>query len=293
MIACKICQAEVYEIGKKTGRLDSTEYRLLHCPKCQFSFVANPRRDFERIYSEAYYGGNGADPFVDYINELANPDQSVRTYEWMGILSFVQYLWQSPLSKETSWLDYGCGNGGLIRYVQTVTNCKVIGFDEGWIIEKAHSHGIPVTHNMDDVRAQGNFDVITAIEVLEHVEDPLKTLKEIRSLLKPGGLFFYTTGNAFPYRNNLLNWRYFIPEIHISLYESESLMIALGKTGFRCENVYDLRYGWSDIYRFKALKTIGIRRKNIYERMLPWRLIAALMSRISKINHHPIAWALE
>ena len=69
MIRCKICQSQVQEVGKKTGYLDSREFILLHCGQCHFSFVANPRLDFEEIYSESYYRGKGADHYVDYVYE--------------------------------------------------------------------------------------------------------------------------------------------------------------------------------------------------------------------------------
>ena len=56
--------------------------------------------------------------------------------------------------------------------------------------------------------AQGSFDVVTAIEVIEHVLDPVAELRRIRALLRPGGLLFLTTGNAKPYSKRLLTWGY-------------------------------------------------------------------------------------
>lgn len=288
---CKICQSQVQEVGKKIGCLDSREFTLLHCPQCNFSFVANPRLDFEEIYSESYYRGYGADPYVDYVYELEYPDLSIRTYEWQGILKVIKSLFPKSLNKQIDWLDYGYGNGGLVRYVNNTTNCKAIGYDEGWIVKKAQEYDIPVTHQLDQVKSHGKFDIVTAIEVLEHVEDPLNVLREIRSMLKPNGLFFYTTGNAFPHRKKILNWRYFIPEIHISLYEPETLAVALKKTAFRVGNSCHLHNGWSDILRFKVLKTLGVRKRNTLERMAPWNIIAPLISVITKYNYHPVAWA--
>jgi len=42
---------------------------------------------------------------------------------------------------------------------------------------------------------EGKFDVVTAIEVIEHLENPRHVLRQAKQLLKPGGLMFVTTPN--------------------------------------------------------------------------------------------------
>src|SRR5262249_15252491 len=132
--------------------------------------------------------------------------ETIRNYEWAGILRAIRSL--VDLKPETQWLDYGCGNGGLVRYVREHADCRIVGFDEGWIRDKAVMMGIPYLEKAQLEAYRGAFDVITAIEVLEHIIDPLDVLKQIRMLLKPGGLFFFTTGNAQPFRDQLLSWPY-------------------------------------------------------------------------------------
>ena len=73
--------------------------------------------------------------------------------------------------------------------------------------------------------------MITAIEVLEHVVDPVDALRQIARLLKPGGVLFLTTGNARPFRNRLSQWRYVIPEIHVSFFEPQTLGLAMQTAG--------------------------------------------------------------
>ena len=110
------------------------------------------------------------------------------------------------------------------------------------------------------------------------MEDPLETLRQIRYLLKPGGLLFFTTGNAAPYRTKLLDWRYVIPEIHISFYEPETLRQALLRTGFEPEFRGYLP-GFTDIIRFKILKNLRVRRCATWQDLLPWPLLASLRKR--------------
>src|SRR5262245_66331180 len=111
--ACRICGAATVEVGAKKGTLRPTDFHLHHCPGCRYSFVANPWTDYAAIYSADYYAGKGADPTVDYVFELDNPADTIRQYEWRGLLRIAESL--VPVGPETRWLDFGCGHGGLGR----------------------------------------------------------------------------------------------------------------------------------------------------------------------------------
>ncbi len=285
---CKICNQQATFVGTKTGKLKQKPFALFYCPACGHSFISNPWRDYGEVYSEAYYNGQGADPLVDYVFELEHPDQTVREYEWNGILHVIRSL--TVVSPQTRWLDFGCGNGGLVRHVRSQTGCDIRGYEQGWIRDKAEKTGIPFLSEAELSKAQGSFDVVTAIEVLEHTSDPLKELKRIRSLLRPGGLLFFTTGNAEPHRTKLLQWPYVLPEIHISFFEPRTLSKALRITGFRPENK-TFPPGFAGIIRFKTLKTFGVRRKAIWEKLLPWALLARVINKRFGVSAHPVGWA--
>src|SRR5437870_427690 len=92
--ACRVCGGDTQEAGSKPGVLTGHAFRLRHCPRCCFSFVADPWTDYAAVYGEHYYRGEGADPSVDYLFELESPDTTIREYEFRGILSIVQSLVQ-------------------------------------------------------------------------------------------------------------------------------------------------------------------------------------------------------
>lgn len=289
LLLCKICASDTKEIGEKYGRYSRRWYRINRCPVCHFSFVANPWIEYEKIYSADYYAGKGADPLVDYLFELQYPEVTTRQYEWAGILDVISSLVQ--VNHKTSWLDFGCGNGGLVRYVLERTSCRIVGFDEGWITQRAAMIGIPVLQKHELTSLESQFDIITAIEVLEHIVDPVETLQLIRRLLKPGGLFFFTTGNARQYRNRLTTWSYLIPEIHVSFFEPETAAIALRNAGFRVEWRGYIP-GFTNIIRFKVLKSLRIRKTSLFERTLPWEYIARFVDSRMHVTAHPIGWAI-
>ena len=199
-----MCGGATESAGERLGHLAHRVFHFRHCPSCYFSFVADPWLDYAAIYDERYYRGEGADPYVDYYFELEHPEKTVRRYEWDGIIAAVASL--CPLSAETRWLDFGCGHGGQVRHVAAQIGCQIAGFDTGEIVTTARSKGVNILEEEDLAAWEGKCDVVTAIEVLEHFPDPLAALRRIRSLLKPGGLFFYTTGNARPFRGRIPAW---------------------------------------------------------------------------------------
>lgn len=288
MSDCKICGSDTVSSGSKKGNFRLQEFTIRHCPQCHFSFVANPWTDYATIYGDQYYAGRGADPMVDYEFELKRPDRTIRQHEWRGIVRAVESL--VPIGASTAWLDFGCGNGGLVRYCQHQGLKGAIGCEEGSIGRAAEEAGIPLLRVTELKTREGAFDVVTAIEVLEHVENPLTVLTQVRALLKPGGLFFYTTGNAQPFRHNFLEWRYVLPEIHISYYEPETLRQALVRTGFKPEFRGAIP-GFDDILRFKILKNLGVRQNAWWQRLTPWRILTRLADVRYHISSHPIGWA--
>lgn len=287
--ACRICQAATEIVGSKQGAFAQRTFTLLHCPNCRFSFVQDPWLDYEQIYDKAYYEGRGADPLVDFEFELAEPQRTIRRYEWEGIVEVIGNL--TTLEPRTRWLDFGCGNGGLVRHARANVGCDAVGFEQGAITEQVRAAGIPLLAAEQLAVMQGSFDVVTAIEVLEHVVDPLDVLSQIRRLLRPGGVFFYTTGNAKPAHARLLDWQYFTPEIHISLYEPATLDVALRRTGF------EPRYrgylpGWDRIIAFKVLKNLRRRTVSPLHGWLAWRALAPLVNARYGPYDFPVAYAV-
>jgi SAM-dependent methyltransferase len=285
---CRICGGASTRIGDKPGKFIDQVFEIFRCPSCGFAFVGNPWTDFEKIYSQEYYEGHGADPLVDYVFELEHSDRTIRNYEWHGLVKVITSL----LRKERAfrWLDYGCGNGGLVRFVRQSGGIEIFGFDEGWIANRACQSGIPLVDRGVLKAAEGSFDVVTAIEVMEHVLDPLETLHKIRKLLKPGGLFFCTTGNARKHRDHLLGWHYIIPEIHVSFFEPATLEKALNRAGFRAE-YRGFVGGHTEIIQCRTLKNLRVRSRAAWQSLLPWHAMAPIIDFYVGFTHHPIGWA--
>ncbi len=284
---CPICGAPTAPAGQKRGRRTGRVFSLRQCGGCGFAFVEDPWTDYALIYDEAYYSGRGSDPLVDYEFEMSDPDETIRRYEWAGIGKVVRSLAPGPVK----WLDFGSGNGGLVRHLRARGYDHAFGHDQGAWAAKARAAGIPILDDSELEQHAGTFDVITAIEVLEHVVDPLEALRRLRRMAKPGALLFITTGNAAAAPRDLCTWAYVEPEIHVSYFTPKSLALAMTACGF--EPFHPGRVsGWTDIIRFKLLKNLRVRRTNAWERMMPWPLISWLLDRRYQFSAQPAGRAV-
>jgi SAM-dependent methyltransferase len=265
------------------------DFHLRQCHTCLFIFVDDPRLDFDQLYDEAYYSGKGADRSINYTAELEQGAFWSRNLEWRGICKIVESLVEG--NHRARWLDYGCGTGGLVRFASDVAWENVEGFDQGYAATQLQRKGIPHLEAADLATRHGFFDVVTAIEVVEHSVEPRAMLSEIRQLLKPGGALFMTTGNSTPYQGRMHRWRYVVPEVHVSYFRPENLAQALESTGFEPE-YRGYMDGWDEIIAFKILKGLGWNRINPFIAKIPWAPISRIVDRRLQITRFPVGWAV-
>ena len=80
----------------------------------------------------------------------------------------------------------------------------------------------------------GEFDVITAFDIIEHTQDPVAFLGELRELLRPGGSLLLTTPDVLhPLRWVMgARWPMLQPLQHTFLFSRLSMRMALERAGF-------------------------------------------------------------
>jgi 2-polyprenyl-6-hydroxyphenyl methylase/3-demethylubiquinone-9 3-methyltransferase len=104
-------------------------------------------------------------------------------------------------------LDVGCG-GGILSEALARAGAEVVAIDLApAVLDVArlhlHESGLKVDYrevSVEDLAARmaATFDVVTCMEMLEHVPDPASVIRACAALLKPGGKLFLSTLNRTP-----------------------------------------------------------------------------------------------
>jgi len=104
-------------------------------------------------------------------------------------------------------VDIGCG-GGILAESMAAAGATVLGIDmaEGPLnVARLHKieSGVDVDYQKataEELAAQhpDEFDVVTCLEMLEHVPDPLQVIRSCAALVRPGGDIFFSTINRNP-----------------------------------------------------------------------------------------------
>jgi len=104
-------------------------------------------------------------------------------------------------------LDVGCG-GGILSEALAQRGAAVTGIDMGEAplgVARLHAQESGLTIDYRQVTAEaladqeaGQYDIVTCLEMLEHVPDPASVIRACATLVKPGGHVYFSTINRNP-----------------------------------------------------------------------------------------------
>lgn len=206
-VTCKVCHGRAVVFGETDfnrsahGTVPGSSkipIRYHRCNDCGLVFTVAmdrfSRADFSRhIYNDDY---GQFDP--DYSE--SRPAENAR-----------QLIARLGAHKTIRLLDYGAGNGEMVRKLRAAGYVNAIAYD-------------PFDARCDQ-RPDGTFDIITSFEVAEHSNTPLAMFGDMKSMLADGGVIVFSTLLQPPDIDRQgTDWWYVSPRTgHVTLYSRQSL----------------------------------------------------------------------
>ena len=236
--ACPLCGNDDYRSAKNG---------LLRCDYC--GVVLNPQvwdEGSNEAYEEEWFENK---PILEtFWTRLFQSWNNRRTWRRL----------RGHLSAHSKVLEVGVGNGTLLRYLRS-RDLKVEGCDLARsICERIRNFdGIPM-HNcpVAEIHASTFYDFVIMNHVLEHVNDPIQFLKDVRNLLKDEGWAHISVPNVACWEAFLPGWNCYEP-FHLVYYVPATLQRAIEQAGFEVLHIetHESFSGWFLVLLRTLLRT--------------------------------------
>jgi 2-polyprenyl-3-methyl-5-hydroxy-6-metoxy-1,4-benzoquinol methylase len=217
---------------------DAWPLTVLQCDSCKLVFLAqtealaSAQAHFDHYWEERW------GPVYNKLKEEVHA-MTVSKCEWL----------ERVVGKTGRLLDMGCGDGSFLA------TAKSHGWDAGGIevTEVATQRAKDkvgdncIFQTLKEAQYPDNFfDVVTLWDVIEHLPDPVGTLRQLARVLCPGGQLIISTPNASSLLHRLAHYAHrctfnrwtlpvrliYLPE-HLHYFDPKTLMDALARAGLR------------------------------------------------------------
>jgi 2-polyprenyl-3-methyl-5-hydroxy-6-metoxy-1,4-benzoquinol methylase len=223
---CPLCGESYSQIFHKLP-LGKHEVEYVICKNCGFIFQSHApsAKELDEFYSDQYRQ-------PDIVN--GKPAKRVLFREQARAKLIGKFLKKHKVNQIKSALDIGSSTGSLLKEMQAQFHAKVIGVEPGDTYRKyASIRKLEVYPSMEILgrKSTSKFDLITMMHVLEHLENPLEFLKNLRkNWLASQGALLIEVPNTYSHDS------FEFP--HVSAFTPHSLHEILKQSGYGVEIFY-------------------------------------------------------
>lgn len=220
---CAVRSEFLYTIDRFTD-----PFPIYRCPRCKLQMRATDASP-HRFYTEEYYTGKAEYAYVDERSQR-------RFFEavWDARLKTIKKHVPPP----ADFLDVGCAFGGFALCAGK-HGYRPRGLDiSPYAVKEANQGGLDarVGELCDLYTSKERYDVVTLIEVIEHIADPIRAFETLSRIVRPGGLLVLQTANfdGLQAKRAGSKYHYYLPG-HLYYYSKSNLRTILKRYGFETQ----------------------------------------------------------
>lgn len=231
---CYLCKSKKHKT--RSGRVrDNQDIKIYECKDCGLVFLSTKDHITKDHYKNSKMHIKNPSDFQTWMKETKIDDERR-----------LNFLKKKIVNK--SLIDFGCGTGGFIQLAKNFTK-EIIGIEPDKILKnyfKEKKIQVFQDHFTSKIKKK-KYDFITAFHVIEHLQDPSKTLNELAEFLNDSGEIIIEVPSANDVLDNLYNNK----EYQNFKYWSQHLYLFTVETLNKLAKKSKLKLSWiSQIQRY-------------------------------------------
>lgn len=210
----------------------SPALEIWFCESCGLQQNRTLPADLSTLYDEGYYTGTAS-----YTYEDERKQEEANDIVWQARLRTIARSKPAP----ARFLDVGCSFGGFVAAAERA-GYTATGLDlSAFAVKEGKKRGRNLIQGFVEPQtfAPESFDIVSLIEVMEHLPDPKEAARTLSGWLRPGGLAVIQTANfdGRQARRQGSNYHYYLPG-HLYYYSARNLKNLLRQAGFSRFRLY-------------------------------------------------------
>ena len=232
-MTCPACDCQGSEMSKwiKCENFDDSylykEIWIEKCVYCGHQFNRLSTEDLHnltRYYIDEYAPANLSSDDKEGDKPGSTNEFTLKRYEQVE-----EFIMNNGIRHDSKVLDVGCATGGFLKHLKSKGFYHLYGIDMiPQYVYKAKNYNIRLGTVYAIPFEDNSFDIIILDQVLEHLHNPKSAMKEIKRVLKKGGLIYVGVPDADRYDDEY----YWIMREHIQHFTLNSLKLLAQNNGF-------------------------------------------------------------
>lgn len=250
--SCWVCNSQDLELIRKSGLTGEVSSENFAITNYEYGVTGELRKCNQCGFIQC----TDLEELVSFYEDLEDPEyekgRNERLLQEKRVLLSLQ-----KMKPDGTLLDVGAGSGIMVEAAIGM-GYKAEGIEPSrWLQETARKHGLPIhlgTYPHKDT--PGPYDIITLIDVLEHVSNPLELMTDLRKGLKNDGILVIVTPDVRSVPARLFRYRWWHYRVaHVGYFNRKNLALLSEKAGLQL--LKQKRPTWYFSARYLAVRVLS------------------------------------